>query len=356
ECSDSEKNPCKLKGSCEYRIAKAEALNSEIVVLNSSYYLTETNGPAYFDGAELLIIDEVDSIEGDLMSYIQFDVNRGQLKRLGITPPEKPKEFQFWVEWLEVIKAVISRKARDLERQVENIDEHYWTSVELDIMKSTTRLRRFYDKVVMLNNELDERNWIFGYKEKEGEWYCSFKPIMVDRYSERFLWQHCRSVLGMSATIFTPEVVARDIGLEDYEYSSLTSPFPVGNRRIYYSPIANLTKKTMDAELPKLLEGVNNILSKYPKDKILIHTVSYKIRDYLLENLPKERIITHSREDRADKLMEFKNSLEPLIMLSPSFERGVDLPHDQCRVIVICKIPYLDLGDAQTQKRVRLPG
>ena len=356
ECTNTKSNPCELKDVCEYYIAKAEALASPIVVLNSSYYLTEVNGPAYFDGAELLIIDEVDSIEGDLMSYIQFEISSKQLERFGIAPPLKPDKLQFWANWLTDTKPALNARISSLRKVLEETDIKYWTPKELGMAKTGTRLERLRDKVNFLNNEFNEENWIFGYKTEKGEWQCSFKPIMVDRYSERFLWKHCRNVLGMSATIFTPKTVARNIGLEDYEYSSLTSPFPVENRRIYYCPTANLTKRTMNEELPKLLEGVINIINKYPSNKILIHTVSYKVRDYLLENLPKGRITIHSREDRTDKLNEFKDSLEPLVMLSPSFDRGVNLPHDECRVIVICKIPYLDLGDAQIKKRVLLPG
>lgn len=356
ECTDSDKNPCELKGKCEYRIAKREALNSPIVVLNSSYYLTEVNGPAYFDGAELLIIDEVDSIEGDLMSYIQFEVNGKQLERLGVDAPERPNDLQSWAGWLANTKPILNARITSIGNMLEEMDVKYWTPKELGMAKTVTRLKRLRDKVNFLNNEFDEANWIFGYKEEKEQWYCSFKPIMVNRYSSRYLWEHCRSVLGMSATIFVPNVVARNIGLEDYEYLSLSSPFPVENRRIYYHPIANLTKKTMDGELPKLLQGVANILSKYPNNKILIHTVSYKIRDYLLENLHDGRIMTHSREDRADKLKEFKESSEPLVMLSPSFDRGVDLPNEECRVIIICKVPFPDLGDAQIEKRVKLRG
>jgi len=33
-------------------------------------------------------------------------------------------------------------------------------------------------------------------------------------------------------------------------------------------------------------------------------------------------------------------------------DRGVDLPEEQCRVVIIAKMPYPDLGDPQTNKRV----
>ena len=33
-------------------------------------------------------------------------------------------------------------------------------------------------------------------------------------------------------------------------------------------------------------------------------------------------------------------------------DRGVDLPEEECRVVVICKMPYPDLGDTQISRRV----
>ena len=42
-------------------------------------------------------------------------------------------------------------------------------------------------------------------------------------------------------------------------------------------------------------------------------------------------------------------------MLSPSFTRGVDLPDDKCRCIIIAKVPFPYLGDPQIAKRVKEP-
>jgi hypothetical protein len=50
-------------------------------------------------------------------------------------------------------------------------------------------------------------------------------------------------------------------------------------------------------------------------------------------------------------LEEFKKSAEPLVLVSPSMNEGVDLPGDECRFQIIYKIPYPDLGDKQTQMR-----
>ncbi|GAH65791.1 unnamed protein product, partial [marine sediment metagenome] len=45
------------------------------------------------------------------------------------------------------------------------------------------------------------------------------------------------------------------------------------------------------------------------------------------------------------------DSEAPLVLVSPSFGRGVDLFGDRARFQIICKIPFPDLGDKQTSKR-----
>jgi Rad3-related DNA helicase len=55
-------------------------------------------------------------------------------------------------------------------------------------------------------------------------------------------------------------------------------------------------------------------------------------------------------------LEDFKSSKEPLVMLSPSFDRGVDLPiADNVGAIVVCKMPFMDLSDPQIKARMGLP-
>ncbi|MBA7573035.1 ATP-dependent DNA helicase DinG [subsurface metagenome] len=159
----------------------------------------------------------------------------------------------------------------------------------------------------------------------------------------------------MSATIFDPHIVGGNLGLQGGQeyYKRLDSPFPVENRPIFYCPVANLTKRTMDTERLKLLPAVQALINRYPNEKILIHTVSYRLRDFLVKNLEQGRLITHTKWNREDKLEEFKDSCEPLVMLSPSFDRGVDLPQEKCRCIIICKVPYLYKGDPQIRGRMK---
>jgi Rad3-related DNA helicase len=44
------------------------------------------------------------------------------------------------------------------------------------------------------------------------------------------------------------------------------------------------------------------------------------------------------------------------VLLAPSLDRGLDLPDDLCRVVVVAKVPFPALGDRQVSERLRRPG
>ena len=57
-------------------------------------------------------------------------------------------------------------------------------------------------------------------------------------------------------------------------------------------------------------------------------------------------------KDRESKLEEFKKAPQGTVLVASSMDRGVDLPGDLCRVVVVMKIPFLNLGDKQISTRL----
>jgi len=62
--------------------------------------------------------------------------------------------------------------------------------------------------------------------------------------------------------------------------------------------------------------------------------------------------MTHDKNDRAIALERFKSYEQPVAFVSPSMERGIDLPGDLCRVIIVAKVPYPNLASPQVNKRL----
>ncbi len=73
--------------------------------------------------------------------------------------------------------------------------------------------------------------------------------------------------------------------------------------------------------------------------------------EYLSSRLGDRAITYRSAKDREKALEDFRKSPNG-ILIAPSFERGIDLSDDQCRVVVVAKVPFPYLGDKQINKRL----
>lgn len=345
DCNHTEVHPCELLGPCPYRVAKREALGAPIAVLNTAYFLTEANYIGGFSGYDHVVIDEFDTIEDILMSFIEVLITQKQLDSLEIPSPKYKTKFESWVDWAKEALKVLVPRLLSLEQALEDS----WQTHDFGLIREAKYLSRLVGKLKFFVKEVDA-SWV---------WYpgtdrWSFKPVWIAKYSKRYIWDHMKKFYGISATILDPWQMARNIGLEhgSFDYKVLGSPFPKENRPVYFDPVANVVRKTMDSALPKLAARITDILEKHKDDKVLIHTVSYKVMDYLKEHLDQSRVVTHTTFNRAEVLENFKADPRPRVLLSPSMDRGVDLPQEECRAIIIAKVPYPDLGDPQVNKRV----
>jgi len=349
ECTHSEVNPCPYRPSCPYNVAKIEALSAPLAVLNTAYFLSEANYVGEFSKQKFLVIDEFDEVESQLMSFVELSITKRQLDRYGIQPPQFKTKHEAWLAWAKDTVSILFPRLASLKATADSSD---WGGVDFRSLREAKRLDRLVAKLRYFIKEVNS-TWVPYF----GADVWTFKPTWVSKYANGVLWDHADKVLGMSATILDPNQVSRNTGLVTktgryYEYEQVGSRFPKNNRPVFYEPCANVINKNMSTALPKLASAVSRLMEKHPNDRILIHTVSYKIRDYLRSNIKSGRIVTHSTSDRASVLDKFKKSTKPLVLLSPSMGRGVDLPNEECRVIIIAKMPYPDLSDPQISRRV----
>jgi len=162
----------------------------------------------------------------------------------------------------------------------------------------------------------------------------------------------------MSATFVSPAQLAEDLGLGEDEWASVTmqSTFPIENRPIVIQKVASVTNKTKEESWPKIVKGLDGILEENPGVRVLVHTVSYKLTKHVYETSRSDRLLTYSNAgERESALAEFLKR-DDAVLLAPSFERGVDLPEEDCELIVIAKVPYPYLGDKQINARMYSKG
>jgi ATP-dependent DNA helicase DinG len=145
-----------------------------------------------------------------------------------------------------------------------------------------------------------------------------------------------------------------------YEGISIPSTFPIDRRPLYIYPIAKMTRKESDVSYPLVAVAIEKVLDLHPDSKILIHTVSYALNKIIGDHLDTTkhylRTFTYHTSREKQRAIDTYLYTPGGVLLAPSLDRGIDLPDDDCRVIVVAKIPYPSLGDKQISTRLYTKG
>lgn len=353
ECSHSKSNPCGNKASrCEYVVAKRIALQAPVRILNFLYFITEANYVGGFGDEEFVIIDEADTLEGVMAKFVGLEFSEGMMRNLGLATPKykttsSEKSLDEWRSWANTALFKVNRKVADLIRTIGDYEP------DPELIRRKEKLTGILRKLKMFIECVDN-TWLYEEKDWDGKRSISFKPTWITKeLANKYVWDHGVRFVLMSATFPPLPVLAKVLGLSmgDIVYREFPSTFPVENRPVNLNPVANLIYKDMEVESGKAIEEIRRLLEVHKNERGLIHTVSYALtRMVMAINNP--RLITHNGGNKIDIIEEFKNSELPLVMVSPSSERGISLDGEKCRWIVWLKAPYLSLADKLVNARI----
>lgn len=346
---------CHPMSLCPYRVAKMEMLAANLAVANVSYLLAAANYQEFLTGEPLIIVDEADTLEQELMRFVEFQMAPGTLKRYRLSPPDRKTVRGSWVKWIrdQAYPALMARLMKVMHQN------------DPRSVRETRTIRGRLAKLSVLGGwDYKKKGW--GDTDGMDGWVytgydrgsVNFKPIRVDGDAQSLLWKHGKKWLLMSATIISAQQMALDLGLEDDEWGLVTveSNFPVENRPIYVQPVANMTYKEKDKAWPVMAKTIARIAEHHGDERILVHTVSYALADYLAKGVDKTRAYQYRNAGEREEALAAWLQSERGIMYAPSFDRGIDLPGDQCRVVIVAKVPYPNLKDKQISSRLHARG
>lgn len=364
-------------GRCPYNVAKGQAVRSDLAVLNTAYFLAEAQVErTQFGGKkfQLGIFDEADTLEAELMGHVEVAITSRRLAELHVGLPEYLTKPEAWGEWIR--EKVIPAVKKQVDRYPAKLDSSRSLKDGLRVLRIRRSWERMLGKLYVVAGGVGAGNWVFDDYRNGG---AVFKPVRVDGFGQSMLWRHFDRFLLMSATLISADEIADSLGF-DGAYRVVKAPmtFPVENRKIYVAPVANMTNRAKEEEWPKAAKAISSIMELHEiSDKILVHTVSYKLAEYLMANVPKpylgpnsvllkdgaavvgvdgRRFFTYrSAEERDHALAQFRNT-PGAVMFAPSLDRGIDLKDEDCRVCVVAKMAFPNLGDKQISARLHSKG
>lgn len=371
---DPECDWCIGKSTCPYEVAKRDAIRSELTVANSSYALAEWNYIGKLTGRDLVIADEADTLESALMGFVSVEISRRRMEKWRWEPPKKSTVRTSWVEWLDEKIPVLEKWVRVEREKARRMEASFGPGVSQESAKSriiANREARYLsglsESLKMVRKGLEDGYpWVYTGEGSSRDKTTtpkavSFKPTRVDMLGKDLLWSHGKKWLLMSATVISADELLSSLGWDgDYRLVRVPSTFPIENRKIYPVMVTSMTRKSGEDAYERMGKALVKVCERHPDERVLVHTVSYSLAKYLFTYLKASgvgrSVITHSSsQDKAAALTEYTR-VSSSVLLSPSMDRGVDLPGDLCRVQVICKVPFPNLGDKQVSSRIYSPG
>ena len=338
---------CPIKDECSYFKQIEDIQEKNIVVTNYAYGLTMLN---YVTGKlgefDVIVEDEGHVLDAMMERFIEVKISRKHLYDIcGLDLPSY-NSINHWKEWCEDYEDTIKNRNHQVHTVTpENMDIH-----QIRVAKRSEAIVNSVNSIKHMNPD-----WIVEPNESE----VPFMPVWVREDSKRVLFQHADKHIIMSGTIPSEKELAKKVGVveNDFEFHRMPYVYPAENRQIVIKPIAPMSAKYIDINLPLMASAIDDIIGSNLDKKILIHTVNYKIAHYLEENSIYENyMFTHSSKDRIEVLNTFKEAQAPAVLISPSFDKAVDLPDKECELIIVAKVPFPYLGTKVMRKRVKQNG
>lgn len=350
---------------CRYRDEKEKFIEADDSLTNYSYFLAESMYAKGIKPRDLLILDEAHTIEETLSSFIEITLSEKFSKeRLNLkTFPKKTDDINAAFTWIKTkYHKALSARIKIVKNMLNDDSDREEKVTSLSaFVKEYEILDKHICKVNRFIEQFNDKNWALTFEDPQGKSLRKliFKPIDVSIYSREKLFDFGTNVLMLSATIIDNETFCQTLGLKQDEtaYLRMPSPFPIENRPLVILPVGHMSKNKIDETLPMMASVVKEILEQHKEEKGVIHCQTFKIANFLQQNIRSNRLLFHDSSNREHVIEQHCDSKEPTVLVSPSMLEGINLDGDKSRFQIFCKIPFPFLGDVVIKKRMELyPG
>jgi hypothetical protein len=194
-----------------------------------------------------------------------------------------------------------------------------------------------------------------------GEPMLTCRPINPAAFADRLLGYQSKRVL-MSATIGDVEMLAKELGIEDYEFHSFPHNIPRERRPVYMTDAPPMSYRSTWKDYEKQADVIFEICCRHKGERILIHTTRWKHARELADKLARRGLQDRVwvPEQGIGRIKQTSKLTDPqytaMIAIGPSFWEGLDLRQDLCRAVIVAKIPFSDRSDPVIAARLKQKG
>lgn len=350
--------------SCTYEAQRKRAQYAPEICTNYAYWVRANRFQRALEPSkgigqpiEMLVLDEAHSAMSELSRALLVELRESTLIKYGLrgTYPVKSQSISEWGGWArETLKHVESEKA----------------IAESDLALHKTAA--FRERVTHLQDLaeaigeiglMDSADWVL--ELEEGTEYgrkWKFNSVWPGAIAESKLFLGIPHVVLLSATLRPATMRQLGIDIKNPSVSAFREwprQFPAQNTPIYHVKTVKLNQESwLKQEIrDKWVDRIDEIIESRGENKGIIHTVSYARQQYLIDSSRySKRFIANTQDPDSETATEavtrFKKSKEPKILVSPSFGTGWDFPDDECRWMIVSKMPFPEFKSKVTAARL----
>ena len=335
---------------CGYYAQNIEYANADVIIYNNAKWLVDTS----FGRKPAMDVEVFD--EGDLFLdglNTRTKITTGTMDRLNnefqiIKKELKKNAMHYEARELEEIYNKFKREFEEMIIENQNIKPREFLGTgELFIeifLKFLYLLNIEYsDRLIMkLETLLHYKEDAYFFKENKGMTFFISDPSVVLR---GLMKRSANKFLFMSATLQRPKVLEDIYNLSDFSYiegepKMQGKIFPMQTGKEYSVNWKNWKKE----QFRKYYWNMLSVIIKKAKRPTLvqIHAYQYLPDDGLYSLVPTQNNLR--KMDQEANITRFKLGEENLLF-STKTDRGIDLPDDGCRSIILMKYPFPGLRD-----------
>jgi Rad3-related DNA helicase len=367
--------------SCPYSYARESYQSGGISLTNSYLYiLYAIYNPKLMESrdARVLIVDEAHEFDDVMSDFITIKITETSLKKYKFSSEydlikrlKAVKSISDYVEFLkhyntEIISTMDSmsngmssapRNVTEDKRDLKISKLLKTKNSDVKMMQLVTDLKQQQSKIDVFLTEYkaNPNNWVLesSYNEKLRQKELSLEPIWAYDYLDKYVFSHYDMVFLMSGTILDKNLFCQLNGLDVSKavYYSISSPFPLRNRMIYYMPVGKMSYKSKEETFKRYIPYIKKLLDKYKNKKGIIHTNSFELANWIKDSIKDPRLIFHDSSNKDEMLRLHIESEEPTVIVSPSMDTGVSFDDDSARFQIIAKVPYPSLASQKNKMR-----
>ena len=207
-------------------------------------------------------------------------------------------------------------------------------------------------------------------EDHEKKTSVSFRCTKEDWLVYRYLLTNAKYKVFLSATIGGEAAYAENMGFRfdvdpdkteemNKPYTAkIPSTFDFSQSPVHFLNKFKMSYRDKDVSFEYLKNVIYSICTTKFKDaKGIIQTGSYFFAQKLYENAPyavKRRMLLYNGSKEKNMMISLHKDSANTILVGPTLNTGVDLPGDDCRFIIILKVPYPSMGDPLVKEKIRL--